>query len=77
MVIKVTLNYKKISDIRRISLYIYFAFLLGSATFEPDFGSWIRHEAVLFPILLILMDINKHNDSNKDKENVRKNLMAS
>ena len=77
MVIKVTLNYKEISDIRRISLYIYFAFLLGSATFEPDFGSWIRHEAVLFPILLILMDINKHNDSNKDKENVRKNLMAS
>ena len=72
MVIKVTLNYKKISNIRRISLYIYYAFLLGSATFEPDFGSWIRHEAVLFPILLILMDAIKEKENKI--EQVRKDV---
>ena len=53
-------------------MYIYYAFLLGSATFEPDFGSWIRHEAVLFPILLILMDAIKEKENKI--EQVRKDV---
>jgi len=42
-----------------ISLCLYFGFLLGSALFEPDFGSWIKHENTLFP-LFIMFIINKY-----------------
>lgn len=36
-----------------LALYIFLGFLCASATFEPDFGSWVRHETVLFPLMLI------------------------
>ena len=47
-------NIKKTSKSRKIAIYMFIAFLLASATFEPDFGSWIRHEASTFPIFLII-----------------------
>lgn len=40
---------------RRCALYLYIAFLLCSAAFEPDFGSWIRHQGVALPVLLLLI----------------------
>lgn len=40
---------------RIIALYLYLAFLLCSAAFEPDFGSWVRHEGVAFPIILLIL----------------------
>lgn len=40
---------------RTIALYLYLAFLLCSAAFEPDFGSWVRHEGVAFPIILLIL----------------------
>ncbi|MBQ6220386.1 MAG: hypothetical protein IJJ47_11685 [Methanosphaera sp.] len=55
--IKGILDYKKSPEIKNISVLICIAFLFTSATFEPDFGSWIRHEIVLFPILMIINDI--------------------
>lgn len=60
-------NINKISNERRVALYIYIAFLMGSAAFEPDFGSWIRHEAVLFPVLLIICGFNERNKKNEKK----------
>ena len=54
ILIKTIRQYNSITSSRRIAVAIYLAFLLGSATFEPDFGSWVRHEAVLFPIYLIM-----------------------
>ena len=56
------INIKKISGTRRIALFVSMAFLFGSATFEPDFGSWVRHEAILFPIFLLLCDLKTFND---------------
>ncbi len=54
---------------RQIAIFIYIAFLLGSATFEPDFGSWIRHEAVLFPIFMLICGFDevekKEHDQNE------------
>lgn len=35
-----------------IAISIVVGFILTSAVFEPDFGSWVRHESVLFPVLL-------------------------
>ena len=65
IVIKNLRNYNNISKTRRIALAIYLAFLLGSATFEPDFGSWVRHEAVVFPIYLILAGFKVEADENE------------
>lgn len=55
---------KKISATKKIAVYLYIAFLLASATFEPDFGSWVRHEAATIPVLLILSNVIEV----KDKE---------
>lgn len=58
MIIKNLRNYNNLSNTRRLALIVYLAFWMGSATFEPDFGSWVRHEAVLFPIYLIMSGYN-------------------
>lgn len=44
---------------KNIALCIYIAFILGSAIFEPDFGSWVRHEIAAFPIIYILIKEEK------------------
>ena len=46
---------KKRNPTRTVAMYLYIAFLLCSAAFEPDFGSWIRHQGVAFPIILLLI----------------------
>ena len=53
-VVKTLITMKENTNTRNLALYIYLGFLCASALFEPDFGSWVRHEAVTFPILLIL-----------------------
>ncbi len=45
---------------RNIAVVIYMAFLGMSATFEPDFGSWIRHECVIFPVLLVALGLDDY-----------------
>lgn len=40
---------------RNLALFTYIAFLLCSAAFEPDFGSWVRHQGVVFPIMLLIL----------------------
>lgn len=55
-VVKAMINLKKNDKIKNFALYIYLGFLFASGTFEPDFGSWIRHEAVVAPVFLIIAD---------------------
>lgn len=43
------------SNTRTAALYLYLAFLLCSASFEPDFGSWIRHQGVALPVMLLIL----------------------
>lgn len=38
-----------------IALYVYIGYALASVLFEPDFGSWTRHEAATFPVLMLLV----------------------
>ena len=38
-----------------VATAIYIAFWLTSAAFEPDFGSWIRHQSVVFPVILYML----------------------
>ena len=59
------------SSTKNIALLVYFAFLFASASFEVDYGSWIRHCAVTFPILLLMTEIVTVEEvfiSNDDKE---------
>ena len=37
-----------------VALSCFIAYFLGSVVFEPDFGSWTRHEATTFPILQMM-----------------------
>ena len=59
------------SSTKNIALLIYIAFLFASASFEVDYGAWIRHCAVTFPILLLMTEIVTVEEvfiSNDDKE---------
>ncbi len=56
-------NLKRNSYVQNIALFLFVGFLFASATFEPDFGSWVRHEAVALP--LILVAIGFYNDKSK------------
>ena len=38
-----------------IALSVFTAYLLGSFIFEPDFGSFVRHEAATFPVLHLMV----------------------
>lgn len=40
---------------QRILLSVFIGYFLASVFFEPDFGSWIRHEIAVFPILLFII----------------------
>lgn len=38
-----------------LALCIYIGYILASFIFEPDFGSWVRHESATFPVLHLLV----------------------
>lgn len=57
--IKSIKNIKSNSKEKNIALFIFMGFLFASATFEPDFGSWVRHEASTFPIMLIVTEVSR------------------
>lgn len=46
---------KEKNPTRTVAMYLYMAFVLCSAAFEPDFGSWVRHQGVAFPVILLLI----------------------
>lgn len=56
---KALYNIADLNKSEQIALYLFSGFILMSAFFEPDFGSWIRHEAAAFPLLLILSGVSK------------------
>lgn len=51
---------KNTNEIIVLALSAFLGYLLVSFTFEPDFGSFVRHEAATFPILH-LMALRKEN----------------
>ena len=38
-----------------LAISIFLGYVLASVLFEPDFGSWVRHEAATFPVLQLLV----------------------
>ena len=62
------------SDFTQIlALSIVLGYFMGSVLFEPDFGSFVRHEIATFPIIYILI-FNKNNwNLKKDKGGINDN----
>ncbi|MBU5487099.1 hypothetical protein KQI77_02840 [Clostridium sp. MSJ-8] len=46
---------KEMNETAIIALSVFTAYLLGSFIFEPDFGSFVRHEAATFPVLHLMV----------------------
>lgn len=68
-VIKSMISLKQNDENKNLALFAYLAFLIGSSMFEPDFGSWIRHEAVFCPILFIICGAKNIVNRKESKEN--------
>lgn len=52
--IKSLMEIKHIDNKAFLALACFTAYLFGSFVFEPDFGSWVRHESASFPIFYYL-----------------------
>lgn len=57
IVVKAICHYKENTKAQNIALFLLVGFIFTSATFEVDFGAWIRHCAVTFPLILIVSGI--------------------
>jgi hypothetical protein len=57
--LKALLGINLMKQNEKIALYVVSGFILMSGFFEPDFGSWIRHEMAIFPLFLILAKLIK------------------
>lgn len=64
---------KNTNEIVVLALSSFIAYLLVSFTFEPDFGSFVRHEAATFPILHLIV-LDKENYKFRTKSNMKNTL---
>ncbi len=48
-------NMDQLDDKSFIGLCVFLAYFLGSVLFEPDFGSFVRHEAATLPIIMLMV----------------------
>ncbi|MCL2400722.1 MAG: hypothetical protein FWC91_13380 [Defluviitaleaceae bacterium] len=55
--LKCLASYRENPPSVNLAMFIYFGFLATSGAYQPDFGSWVRHSSVLFPIFLVMMKI--------------------
>ena len=67
-------NIREINDIALVSLICFTSYLFGSFVFEPDYGSWVRHESASFPVFFVLayedLSLKKPESEEYETENV-------
>ncbi|MFQ9516383.1 MAG: hypothetical protein ACLRZ9_11250 [Eubacterium sp.] len=68
-------NIHKISEKNVVALCVFIAFFMGSVLFEPDFGSFARHEAAAFPII-ILFALDNLNIIGKEESNQEERVVV-
>lgn len=59
-------NIKTINNQGFLALICFSSYIFGSFSFEPDFGSWVRHEAASFPVFYVLA----YEDLSNDKQEI-------
>ena len=52
---KTLANIKRLDKKMVVALSCFVAYFFGSVVFEPDFGSWVRHEATTFPVFQLMV----------------------
>ena len=52
---KTLANIKRLDKKMVVALSCFMAYFFGSVVFEPDFGSWVRHEATTFPVFQLMV----------------------
>lgn len=65
-IIKCLLKYKDLDKNMKLTLYVTLAYIIVAILFEPDFGSFVRHEAATFSILFMLLTYNSRTERNKN-----------
>lgn len=68
---KALANIKTMDKKMVVALSCFVAFFFGSVVFEPDFGSWVRHEATTFPVFQLLVYQNTTQNNVMSKGMVR------
>lgn len=68
---KALANIKTMDKKMVVALSCFVAYFFGSVVFEPDFGSWVRHEATTFPVFQLLVYQNRVQNSATAKGMVR------
>ncbi len=67
-------NIREINDTALVSLICFTSYLFGSFVFEPDYGSWVRHESASFPVFFVLayedLSLKKPESEEYETENV-------
>ena len=61
---KSILRFKNLNDNMKLSLYVILAYIIVAILFEPDFGSFVRHEAATFSVLFMLLTYNSRTEGN-------------
>lgn len=70
-------------EVQFLAISVFLGYVLASVLFEPDFGSWVRHEAATFPVLhLLVLSPNQQisqwkRDINKVKDRFGKHSHAA
>jgi len=70
MIIYTIINYKKLDSKTRMALFVELAYLLVAFLFEPDFGSFIRHEAATAPMLITILFFRKEQNADAYEKNL-------
>lgn len=68
---KALANIKTMDKKMVVALSCFVAYFFGSVVFEPDFGSWVRHEATTFPVFQLLVYQNRTQNNVMTKGMVR------
>lgn len=55
--LKALCHMKENNSAQNIALIVFIGYVFMSAAFETDYGAWVRHSAVTFPIIMIMAGI--------------------
>lgn len=69
-------NIHNIDENHVIALTVFIAFFMGSVLFEPDFGSFARHEAASFPMIILFALDNLSIIGQKEKDSQEERVVA-
>lgn len=68
MMIRTIATYRENTKTQNVALAFFVGFVFASATFEVDYGAWIRHGVVTLPIILLMSGMIERREHGRDYE---------